>query len=68
MRRDRRPGLKILAMVLAAGARAGELRSDIDPVDVGGILAGVLSVAGGPDQCAQLDRMLTIVVNGLRSR
>lgn len=59
---------QVLAMVLAAGAQAGELRSDIDPVDVGGILAGVLSVAGGPDQRAQLDRMLTIVVDGLRSR
>ncbi|MFJ2081162.1 TetR/AcrR family transcriptional regulator [Micromonospora chokoriensis] len=59
---------QVLGMVLAAGAKAGELRSDIDPVDVGGILAGVLSVAGGADQRAQLDRMLTIVVDGLRSR
>ncbi|WP_327419828.1 TetR/AcrR family transcriptional regulator [Streptomyces sp. NBC_01707] len=58
----------ILGMVLEAGSEAGELRRDIDPVDVGGILAGVLSVAGAPEQRAQLDRMLTIVVDGLRVR
>jgi AcrR family transcriptional regulator len=59
---------QILAMVLEAGSAAGELSSDIDPVDVGGILAGVLSVAGAPEQRAQLDRMLTVVVDGLRPR
>ncbi|MFD5271603.1 TetR/AcrR family transcriptional regulator [Streptomyces sp. NPDC058335] len=59
---------QILGMVLQAGAEAGELRSDIDPADVGGILAGVLSVAGGPEQRAQLDRMLTVVVDGLKPR
>jgi hypothetical protein len=55
-------------MVLEAGAEAGAVRSDIDPVDVGGILAGVLSVAGAPEQRAQLDRMLAVVVDGLRPR
>jgi AcrR family transcriptional regulator len=59
---------QILGMVLEAGAEAGELRSDIDPVDVGGILAGVLSVAGAPEQRVQFDRMLTVVVDGLRPR
>jgi AcrR family transcriptional regulator len=59
---------QVLQMVLEAGAEAGELRSDINPVDVGGILAGVLSVAGAPEQRAQLDRMLTVVVDGLKAR
>jgi AcrR family transcriptional regulator len=59
---------QILGMVLEAGVEAGELRSDVDPIDVGGILAGVLSVAGAPEQRAQLDRMLAVVVEGLRSR
>jgi AcrR family transcriptional regulator len=59
---------QILGMVLEAGVEAGELRSDVDPVDVGGILAGVLSVAGAPEQRAQLDRMLAVVVDGLRPR
>jgi AcrR family transcriptional regulator len=58
----------VLGMVLKAGAAAGELRSDIDPADVGAILAGVLSVAGGPEQYTQLDRLLTVVVDGLRQR
>ncbi|MEV7075145.1 TetR/AcrR family transcriptional regulator [Streptomyces sp. NPDC093990] len=59
---------QILAMVLEAGATAGELRSDIDPVEVGGILAGLLSVAGAPEQRPQLHRMLDVVVDGLRPR
>ncbi|MFI2780706.1 SbtR family transcriptional regulator [Streptomyces sp. ALB3] len=57
---------QVLAMVLEAGATAGELRSDIDPVEVGGILAGLLSVAGAPEQRPQLNRMLDFVVDGLR--
>ncbi|HLU74420.1 MAG TPA: TetR/AcrR family transcriptional regulator [Nonomuraea sp.] len=59
---------RILGMLLEAGTKTGELRGDIDPVDVGSILASVLSVAGAPEQRARLDRMLTIVVDGLRSR
>jgi hypothetical protein len=59
---------QVLAMVLEAGATAGELRSDIDPVEVGGILAGLLSVAGAPEQRPQLNRMLDVVVDGLRPR
>ena len=58
----------LLQTLLDAGARAGELRSDIDPVDVAGLLAGALSVAGAPEHCAQLDRMLTVIVDGLRPR
>lgn len=59
---------KILAMMLEAGVAAGELRDDIDPVDVGGILAGVLSVAGAPEKRSRLNRMLDVVVDGLRTR
>jgi AcrR family transcriptional regulator len=59
---------RILGMLLEAGSEAGELRGDIDAADIGGILAGLLSVAGAPEQRAQLDRMFTIVVDGLRAR
>ncbi|WP_406373685.1 TetR/AcrR family transcriptional regulator [Streptomyces sp. NBC_01550] len=57
---------QVLAMVLETGATAGELRGDTDPADVGGILAGLLSVAGAPEQRPQLNRMLDVVVDGLR--
>lgn len=59
---------QVLQTLLDAGAHAGELRDDVDPVDVGGLLAGALSVAGAPEHSAQLDRMLTVVVDGLRPR
>lgn len=59
---------QILQTLLDAGADAGELREDVDPVDVGSLLAGALSVAGAPEHSAQLERMLTVVVDGLRPR
>jgi hypothetical protein len=58
--------LQLLRLLLDAGAESGQLRGGIDPIDVGGILAGLLSVAGAPDQRPQLARMITIVVDGLR--
>jgi AcrR family transcriptional regulator len=57
---------RILGELLSAGARAGQLRADIDPIDVGRMLTGLLSVAGAPEHRPQLDRMLTIVIDGLR--
>ncbi|MEU8818407.1 TetR/AcrR family transcriptional regulator [Actinoplanes sp. NPDC048796] len=59
---------QILGELLDAGARAGQLRGDIDPIDVGSMLAGLLSVAGGPEHREQLDRMLAILIDGLRIR
>jgi AcrR family transcriptional regulator len=57
--------MQILHMLIRAGVASGEFRDDIDPLDVGGILAGLLSVAGASEQRAQLDRMIGIVVAGL---
>ncbi|NEE00845.1 TetR/AcrR family transcriptional regulator [Phytoactinopolyspora halotolerans] len=59
---------QILTMMLETGAAAGELRDDIDPVDVGSILAGLFSVAGAPEQRPQLNRMLGILIDGLKHR
>jgi len=59
---------QILGELLAAGARAGELRGDVDPVDVGRMLTGMLSVAGAPEHRPELDRMLAILIDGLRPR
>lgn len=58
--------LKILAMLLESGADAGVLRRDVEPLDVSALLAGALSVAGAPAKRAQLDRLLALVVDGLR--
>lgn len=58
---------QILSLFLEAGVRAGEMRGEIDPADVGGIMVGTLSVTEGPLQSDQRDRMLQIVVRGLRT-
>ncbi|GAA3931117.1 TetR/AcrR family transcriptional regulator [Microbacterium soli] len=57
----------ILQLLLDAGSAMGQFRADIAAIDVGGILAGLLSVAGAPEQRDQLDRMISIVVVGLRA-
>ncbi|MEU7970677.1 TetR/AcrR family transcriptional regulator [Micromonospora sp. NPDC049089] len=57
---------QILGELLSAGAQTGHLRADVDPIDVGSMLAGLLSVAGTAEHRPQFDRMLAIVVNGLR--
>ena len=60
--------VQIVRALIDTGAKAGDLRSDVDPADLGAILAGILTVAGAPDQRAQLNRMLAIVLDGLRPR
>jgi hypothetical protein len=46
---------------LACGAE-----SDVGAADVAATLAGILVVAGAPDQRAQAARMLNLVLDGLR--
>jgi AcrR family transcriptional regulator len=58
--------IEIVSLFLNAGAAAGDLRSDVGAADVAAILAGVLVVAGAPDQRAQAARMLNLVLDGLR--
>jgi hypothetical protein len=53
-------------MFLDAGGTAGDLRSDVGAADVAATLAGVLVVAGAPDQRAQAARMLNLVLDSLR--
>ncbi len=57
---------QILATLLEAGAQAGELRNDADPVDVAGLLVGAISAAGSAGRHPWLEQMLGIVVDGLR--
>jgi AcrR family transcriptional regulator len=64
--RMRERTIAIVALFLEAGAAAGDLRSDVEAADVASMLAGVLAVAGAPEQRAQVMRMLALVVDGLR--
>lgn len=60
--------LRIVTRLLDAGADAGTLRTDVDPIDVSALLSGALSVAGAPAKQAQLDTLLAVIVDGLRPR
>jgi AcrR family transcriptional regulator len=54
-----------LQTFLDAGAKAGDLRDDVDAADILAMLAGILSVATAPDRRDQTDRLLDLVVAGL---
>ncbi|SEL13769.1 TetR/AcrR family transcriptional regulator [Streptacidiphilus jiangxiensis] len=55
-----------IATMLDAGARAGVLRPDLDPLDVGFTLAGVGLVTSAPGQRERADRLLDLLLDGLR--
>jgi hypothetical protein len=56
----------IVRTFLDAGAATGDIRSDVDASDVGATLAGILAVAGAPEQRDQATRMLNLLMDGLR--
>jgi AcrR family transcriptional regulator len=56
----------IVRLFLDAGAAAGDLRSDVSADDVAASLAGVLAVAGAPEQRAQALRIFDLLIDGLR--
>jgi hypothetical protein len=55
----------VVRLFLDAGAAAGDLRSDVDAADVAASLAGVMVVAGAPEQREQAARMLDLLMAGL---
>ncbi|SNS89564.1 transcriptional regulator, TetR family [Streptosporangium subroseum] len=57
-----------ITMLLHAGAAAGTVRSDIEPVDVLASMGGVSLAAGAPAQRDQASRMLDLLMDGLRYR
>jgi AcrR family transcriptional regulator len=57
-----------ISALLDAGARSGTVRADVEPGDVLASISGVALVAGGPEQREQADRMLNLLMDGLRSR
>ena len=56
-----------VAMILAAGARAGTLRADIKPDDVTTMVRGVFLVTAAAGTEEQTARLLDLVVDALRS-
>ncbi|MFJ1879045.1 TetR/AcrR family transcriptional regulator [Streptomyces chartreusis] len=57
-----------LGILLHAGADAGLLRPDIDPLDVGFSLAGVALITSAPGQRERAGRLLDLLLDGLRYR
>lgn len=57
-----------ITTLLAAGAAAGALRSDIEPGDVLTSLSGVSLAAGEPAQRDQARRLIDLLMDGLRYR
>ncbi|MFF3442202.1 TetR/AcrR family transcriptional regulator [Streptosporangium sp. NPDC002721] len=60
--------IEAITTLLRAGAAAGTLRSDVDPVDVVVSMSGVTLAAGEPEQRDQARRLLDLLMDGLRYR
>jgi len=60
--------LAVIDSILAAGRAAGELRADITAEDISASLLGIFTVAGKPEHRAQADRLLDLLMDGLRAR
>jgi AcrR family transcriptional regulator len=58
--------LAVIDSILAAGRAAGELRADITAEDISASLLGIFTVAGKPEHRAQADRLLDLLMDGLR--
>ena len=60
--------LDAIATILAAGSAAGDLRADVSAEDIGASLLGTFTVAGKPENRAQANRLLDLLMDGLRPR
>ncbi|WP_440100440.1 TetR/AcrR family transcriptional regulator [Streptosporangium sp. H16] len=60
--------VEAMTTLLQAGAAAGTVRSDVDPVDVLASMGGVSLAAGEPAQRDQARRLLDLLMDGLRYR
>jgi AcrR family transcriptional regulator len=57
-----------IARLIDRAVASGDIRMDIDPLDLLRALAGVASVSAGPDGKQAAKRMVDILVAGVRSR
>ena len=58
--------LDAITTILDAGSAAGDLRADISADDIAASLMGIFAVAGRPAQRAQAERLLDLLMDGLR--
>ena len=60
--------LDVITTILEAGRAAGDLRADVTAEDIAASLIGIFTVVGKPEQRAQADRLLDLLMDGLRPR
>jgi hypothetical protein len=60
--------LEAITTILDAGRAAGDLRADIGAEDIAASLLGILTVARRPEQHTQANRLLNLLMDGLRPR
>jgi AcrR family transcriptional regulator len=60
--------LAAIEQILAAGRATGELRADVTAEDIAAGLIGIFTVARPPEHAARADRLLGILMDGLRTR
>lgn len=60
--------LAAITSILDAGRKAGDLRSDVNAEDISTGLIGIFSVASEPAQKNQLERLLDLLMDGMRPR
>jgi AcrR family transcriptional regulator len=58
--------LGAITTILNAGVAAGDLRADVSAEDIAASLTGIFTVAGLPRNQAQADRLLNLLMDGLR--
>ncbi|HTZ30528.1 MAG TPA: helix-turn-helix domain-containing protein [Streptosporangiaceae bacterium] len=58
--------LEAITTILDAGSAASDLRGDISAEDIAASLLGIFGVAGKPGQRAQANRLLNLLMDGLR--
>jgi AcrR family transcriptional regulator len=58
--------LDAITTILAAGRAAGDLRADVSAEDISASLIGILTVAGKSGERAQAERLMNLLMDGLR--
>jgi len=60
--------LDVITTILVAGRAAGDIRADVGAEDIADSLIGIYTVVGRPGPRAQADRLLNLLMDGLRPR